>query len=552
MMHAALRRPDDPRSVEVDCAVYGATPGGIIAAVSAKRHGLTTAIIGGWRERVVGGMMTGGLGVTDLNNDAAVGGISREVFDRLDAHYGRARGQSYNFEPSVCQAIFEQMLDEEGIPVYWTTGIDAARREGNRLRGFRTRDGLNCSARVFVDASYEGDLVAYSGVPYRYGREPQYLFGETYNGVSIVSKHHNFVDLHEAPLNVDPFITPGDPGSGLCLGIKPISGAIGAGDTASQAFNFRVNFSNQPENRRPLMTEPPRNYNPARYEILARYIEALIASGYNPAYNYFAVFGPVPNGKCDLNAARAFSTDPFGDNWGYVDAGFSETRAIDYDLRETIWQDHIDFHMGLFWFFHDPSNTRCPANVRNGWRNWWLPYDEHTDPWPGDPAGFPTQLYVREGRRIISDVTLTQYDMSRADSATVPFDDVIGLGSYSIDSHHCNRIALEYAPGQFRAWNEGSVYAVGGGSNNLAPIPYRALRPRKVDCDNLLTPWAVSGTHVAFGLSRMEPTAMQMGHVCGIAARMALDGLTQAAVQDIDTEALRATLRREGVNVDAT
>jgi hypothetical protein len=183
------------------------------------------------------------------------------------------------------------------------------------------------------------------------------------------------------------------------------------------------------------------------------------------------VFGPVPNGKCDLNAARAFSTDPFGDNWGYVDAGFSETRAIDYDLRETIWQDHIDFHMGLFWFFHDPSNTRCPANVRNGWRNWWLPYDEHTDPWPGDPAGFPTQLYVREGRRIISDVTLTQYDMSRADSATVPFDDVIGLGSYSIDSHHCNRIALEYAPGQFRAWNEGSVYAVGGGVEQSGADP---------------------------------------------------------------------------------
>jgi len=558
VIYATLGRPEDDRTVVVDVAVYGATPGGITAAVSAKRHGLRVALIGGWREYRLGGMMTGGLCAVDLQNPLSLGALSREVFDRADVLYGRERGASYQVTPSGIESVFRDMLAAENIPVYWTRGIDAARREGNRLRGFRTRDGLNCTAKVFIDASYEGDLLAFAGVPYRVGREAAYEFGEIHAGFHIADDDDGFTWKGQA-LTIDPYVTPGVPGSGLLRGIHPVSagGIDRNGDGALQAFNFRTVTTNSAGNRRPLPTSAPRNYDAGRYEILARWIEAI--QGADPSavltmLNFMSA-SFLPQGKYDVNNRGPFSTDLYGENWAYADAGFdyATNRTINYALREQIWQDQIDYQMGFFWWLQDPANSRCPASVRDSFRQHWLCLDEYNEVWPGDPPGWSSQYYVREARRMVSDVVLTEQDVRRQSGAAWPWaDSIIGCASYSMDSHNKNRILQEYAPGQFRVWNEGGIHVLAGGTNSMIPLPYEILRPRKRDCDNLLATFAISATHCAMSVTRMEPTNMLLGHVCGVAARVALDGLTQAAVQDIDAEALRATLRREGIDVDQT
>lgn len=556
---AALQRPEDPRSVVADVVVYGATPGGICAAVSASRHGLSVALVGGWREFKLGGMMSGGLCATDLQNPVSLGGLSREVFDRLDAIFNRARNSSFQMTPSVIEYVFQQMIAEQNISVYWTRGISGARKEGNRLSGFQTRDGLTAQAKVFVDASYEGDLIAFAGVPYHIGREAMYEFGEVHAGFHMNNDDVGFSWKGE-PLFVDPYIVPGVPGSGTLAGIHPVSagGILGNGDAALQAYNFRTVTTNRPENRRALPTSAPRNYDPARYEILARWIEAIQEA--DPSYTLtmlnFMSASFLPQGKYDVNNRGPFSTDQPWSNWQYGEAGFNyaTNRAIDYDLREAIWQDQIDYQMGFFWWIQDPANTRCPATVRDSFRLQWLCLDEYNIVWPGDPLGWSTQYYVREARRMRSEIVLIEQDVRRPDSADLPWpNSVVGCASYSMDSHNTNKVLQEFAPGQFRTWLEGGIHVLAGGINNLIPFPYEILRPRKVDCDNLLTPWAVSATHCAMAVTRMEPTSMLMGHICGVAARMALDGFEQAALQDIDIATLRETLRREGIiGVDLT
>jgi len=227
----------------------------------------------------------------------------------------------------------------------------------------------------------------------------------------------------------------------------------------------------------------PRNYDAGRYEILARWIEAIQDTDPSAVLTMlnFMSASFLPQGKYDVNNRGPFSTDLYGENWAYADAGFdyATNRTINYALREQIWQDQIDYQMGFFWWLQDPANSRCPASVRDSFRQHWLCLDEYNEVWPGDPPGWSSQYYVREARRMVSDVVLTEQDVRRQSGAAWPWaDSIIGCASYSMDSHNKNRILQEYAPGQFRVWNEGGIHVLAGGTNSMIPLPYEILRPR--------------------------------------------------------------------------
>ncbi|MDQ1079687.1 FAD-dependent oxidoreductase [Pseudoroseomonas cervicalis] len=542
-----------------DVIVYSASPGACAAAIEVARHGRSVIIVGGWREDRVGGMMSGGLGATDLRNEAAIGGIGREIFDAINAHYFPGGGPyTYRFEPSVAQAAFEAKLAEHDIPVVWTRGIVSCVREGTAIRRIKTREGRTFACRILLASGYEGDEVAVAGIPYRIGREGVGEYGEPTAGV-----RRNFNGRHqfwgpEGVMNLSPFRVAGNAASGLLPGMSPAPGPIGSADEAVQAYNFRLCLSTNPDRRRPLMTSPPEGYDPARYELLGRYLAEMARLGiaYYPRVSvptHFLLLESLPGGKLDGNARGPFSTDPFGLSWAYPDAGFRATGAIDFDLRESIWQQHRQHVEGLFWFAQSSGDSRVWPDLREEWRTYWLANDQFLQPGFGDPVGWPSQLYVREARRMVGDFVLTEQDITRPEwQETTYADRVIGLASYEADSHHVRRYAMP-APGTpsgHRAMNEGDFFFAVGGENRMVPIPYDVMLPPRRACTNMLATWAVSATHVATGLTRMEPTHMALGHAAGLAAVLALDGIRQHAVHDINVAELRAQLRAEGAALD--
>lgn len=529
--------------ISADVIVYGATPGGMAAAVAAKRNGLSVAVVGGWREKRVGGMMSGGLGQTDLYNDAAVGGLSREYFDHLDTYYGRATG-SYNFEPKAARLVFEEWIAEENIPVYWSRGVCGARKDGARLERFITRDGRVCDASVFIDASYEGDLIAYAGIGYRTDREPSSLYGESWAGWVALNDYtsHNFYDTG-AYQPISAYRTDGVPGSGLLPRVRQMTiPAAGTGDDMVQAYNFRMTMTIRVTNRHPLPTTPPDGYDPANWELLGRWLAYLTSVG--TTINQTTVFttgGSLGGGKADYNAKGPLSTDPFGTQWDYGDAGFRQTGHVNYDLRERIWKETQNHCLGMLWWIRESGDPRIPSSLRSPMRAIRFPLDEFTDPWPGDPPGFPAYLYVREARRMVGDYVMTQADVLRPDAEASSYaNEVIALASYAADSHH----VVTYVDADGYARNQGGLVVRPPG-DEIFNIPYSVLRPKQAECDNLLTPWSVSSSHVAFGAIRMEPTSLCLGHACGVAAAIALDPPTQVAVQQIDVADLRSQLLAE-------
>lgn len=558
-----LSRPQaGARNISADVVVYGLTPGGITTAIECRRHGLSVVMVSGERENRVGGMMSNGLGETDLYNHDALGGLSREVFDRIDAHYGRARDAAFTFEPSVAKAIFDAMLAEAGVPVYYTRGIDACSvsnaPSGRRVTGLRTRDGLSVTGNMFVDAGYEGDLIAFAGISYVTGREANRDYGETVNGVyrpSAASTKHQFVAPGNIPLNVDPWRTPGVPASGLLPNVVPDTfAANGEADGAVQAYNFRMCLSGAVANRKPLMSSPPAGWDPLRYEALGRFLAQATAQGIAIPINYVMIVDQMPNNKRDINAYGGLSTDPFGINWNYPEAGFNyaTNRQINYALRETIFRATEAHIRGLFYYLQTHADARVPQALRDQVRTLWLCLDEFTTPWEGDEQGWQSQIYVREARRMRSDYVLRQSDITRGDVAPPYADSVVALASYPADSHHVRTYAEEISPGVWRCRNEGDFFIDGfGGANQIVPIPWEVMRPRKAECVNLVTPWSISCTHAAMGTFRMEATSMTAGHACGAAVALALGGLSQSAVQDVPVSEIRAMLREEGGRIDA-
>jgi hypothetical protein len=371
-------------------------------------------------------------------------------------------------------------------------------------------DGRFVRAKMFIDASYEGDLMARAGVSYFVGREANSTYQETLDGIRDVTPKHQFL------VAVDPWLRPNDPASGLLPLIQEQSlGTPGQGDRSIQAYNFRLCLTQNPTNWLPI--EPPADYDPARYELLGRYLAALAAAGKRPSLGQLMNIQPMPNGKTDVNNNGGFSTDFIGGNYDYPEGSYAE--------RARIWKAHEDYTRGFLHFL--ATDPRVPSSMRAEMQSWGLCKDEFSD-----TGGWPNQLYIREARRMVSEYVMTENNCRR--SLEVP--DPVGLAAYTMDSHNCRRIVRD---GMVE--NEGDVQ-VGG----FPPyqISYRSLRPRQGECANLLVPVCLAASHIAYGSIRMEPVFMVMGQSAAIAAGLAIE--EKVPVQKIDLTELRRRLLAAG------
>jgi len=487
-----------------DVVVYGGTSSGVVAAVKTARMGHAVVLIEPGRH--LGGLSSGGLGATDIGNKDAIGGMSREFYRRVGAAYGQP--EAWKFEPHVAESVFNAWVREAGVPVVFGERLDLRRgveKRGTRITSITMESGRSFAGRVFIDATYEGDLMARAGVSYRVGRESNAEYDETLNGVQTQkATHHQFV------VAVDPYVVPGDPTSGLLPGIDPDGpGAEGSGDRRVQAYNYRLCTTDVPENRR-AWPRPP-DYDPLRYELLLRNFEA--GDHRVPWYPVM-----MPNRKTDTNNNCAVSTDCIGMNYDYPDG--------DYATRERIIEAHRSYTQGLLWTL--ANSPRVPEEVRRHFQTWGLAGDEFID-----NDNWPHQLYVREARRMISQYVMTQHDCEGRRAA----EDSVGLAAYGMDSHHVQR----YVDEQGHVRNEGDIQV-----RVPAPYPiaYRAIVPQRRQCTNLLVPVCLSATHIAFGSIRMEPVFMVLGESAATAAVLAIEA--DVDVQAVDYEQLAARLRADG------
>lgn len=499
MLHyyRAVPRATPARTVEAELCIYGGTSAGVAAAVVAARLGVKTVLVEFGRH--VGGLSSGGLGATDIGNKAAIGGLAREFYRALGRRYGRQ--EAWTFEPGAAEAVFERWLRQARVPVFREHRLAGVRKQGNRITELLTENGNRFRARMFIDATYEGDLLAAAGVAYHVGREANSRYDETLNGIHLGHPGHNF------KVFVDPYVVPGRPASGLLPGIVAApAGRQGAGDRCVQAYNFRLCMTDVAANRRPF--PKPAAYDPDRYTLLARYIAAGV-------WDALSLSIRMPNGKTDTNNHGGFSSDNIGMNYDWPDG--------DYATRERIFQDHVTYQQGLMWFLsHD---RRVPAEIRADVRTWGLPKDEFRE-----TGGWPHQLYIREARRMIGDYVMTEHNCVGRVTAADP----VGLAAYTMDSHNCRRIVMGG-----RVKNEGNV-EVGGFTPY--PISYRSIVPRERDCANLLVPVCLAASHIAYGSIRMEPVFLVLGESAALAAAQAL--ASRRPVQDVPYRALRKKLEQ--------
>ncbi len=498
---------DEAAGLEVDLCIYGGTPAGIAAAVRMRRLGKRVVLLEPGRH--LGGMTAGGLSATDIGNPQAIGGIAREFYRRIYEFYARTYGPAsrqvqdcrngFFFEPSVAEATFRSMVSDAGVSVHYEQRLKEVRKAANRIVEITMESGAVFRARVFIDATYEGDLMARAGVSYTVGRESNAQYRETLNGVQLGNPKHNF------RLPVDPYIRPGNRNSGLLPGISlGLAGDLGEGDRHVQAYNFRVCLTDVKQNQLPFPR--PKDYNPDRYLLLARYLEA-------GGREFLHLSQPLPNDKSDANNFGPFSTDLIGGSDAYPEA--------DWTTRERVVQEHVSYQQGLFYFLcHD---ERVPWSIRKELGRYGLAKDEFTD-----NGGWPHQLYVREARRMVSDYVMTEANVRGTEAA----EDSIGLAAYSMDSHNCQRLVVND-----QVVNEGNVEQ---GGFKPYPVAYRAITPREAKCANLLVPVCLSASHIAYGSIRMEPVFMILGESAAVAAAMAIDA--KVPVQRIDVETLQTRL----------
>jgi hypothetical protein len=492
-------------TIETDICVYGGTAGGVAAAVQAARSGKRAVLLEAGMH--LGGMTSGGLGQTDIGNKAAIGGIAREFYQRVGRHYGKE--ESWVFEPHVAENVLFQMLNESRVPVYLSNAVIRVEKEGVAIRQIHFMGGRVVRARMYIDTSYEGDLMALAGVSYTVGREANSQYHETLNGVRAVTPKHQFL------VPVDPYLKSGDPTSGLLPLIEEVSGAQhGEKDDSVQAYNFRLVLTQEEANKRPINL--PANYDPKRFELLGRYLEAWVRSGKSISLGQFMHIQMMPGGKTDINNNGGFSTDYIGANFAYPNA--------DYPTRAKIWKDHEDYTRGFLYFL--ATDQRVPEPVREEMQSWGLTRDEFLD-----TGGWPHQLYIREARRMVSTYVMTEHNCR----GTALAPDSIGLAAYTMDSHNCQRVVRNG-----HAENEGDVQV---GGFPPYPISYASLVPKMSECQNLFVPICLSATHIAYGSIRMEPVFMVLGHSAAVAASIAIDeGKT---VQRLDIPKLQERLLKE-------
>jgi hypothetical protein len=512
--------------VQADLIVYGGTPSGIIAAYEAGLHGKSVVLIE--PSQHLGGMMTAGLTASDYGDPTTVGGKALEFFYRVNELYqsmqassnrvGAKRAQSvskivypqWDYESHIGEKVFNQMLMEAGVTCILGQRIDRVGgrgiyKAGNHIVSIAMETGEVYQGSVFIDATYEGDLMALAGVPYIVGRESATAYNEPLNGFQ---PQPQFTGI------VDPYVVAGDATSGLLPGIEQtITENLGDADDRVQSYNFRLCMTNDPQNM--VSAVKPSHYNPLDYELLSR----LIASNPNSVFGQdIAKFVSLPNNKVDVNAANEFSTDlisPYTKTWA----------EASYTQRDEITAHYVDYIKGFLWFV--TNDQRIPQSIRDQASQWGLAADEFVD-----NNNLPYRLYVREARRMQGSYLMTEANIE----GTVFVSDPIAVGSYGIDSHFVSM----YLDSQGQLNLEGGLWEQGINYG----ISYRSLLPNQTDCDNLIVPVCVSATHVAFDSMRMEPVFMEMGHAAGAAASLAIDNAT--SVQSVDYDDLSTILTNEG------
>ena len=541
-------------ATDFDVVVYGGTSGGIAAAVAAARRGRRVVLIEPGRH--LGGLTSSGLGATDIGKKNAIGGISREFYQRVKKHYADPAAWKYGrpedfrsnqhdpredvmfyFEPHVAERIYEEMLREARVEVVRGERLDlraGVEKRGADITAITMESGRRFRGRVFIDATYEGDLMAKAGVKYLVGREANTAFGETHNGNQpFLLRRQKVASAHDFRRAVDPYVRPGDPASGLIFGVQPGGpGEVGVGDARVQAYCYRLCLTNEPRNRVPFSR--PADYDPAKYELVARYLNSTRMLPEYPTAgdiehpvlgNNLTRLEPVvimPNRKSDSNNKDPVGFNLVAGNYDYPDA--------DYATRERIIRDHIAWQKGLIWFF--ASDPRVPEKYRAPMKDWGYPRDEFTD-----TGHWPHQLYVREARRMHGALVMTQ----RHCDGTLAVPDPVGMGGYAMDSHNVRRYVDEN--GHVRT--EGTI---GLGVKHAYSIAYDALTPRREECTNLLVPVCLSATHVAYGSIRMEPVFMILGHSAGVAADQAI--AQRSSVQAINRAELCSALLAERQVID--
>ena len=516
-----------------DLVVYGPTSSGIMAAVQARKMGRSVIVVG--PDQHLGGLTSGGLGFTDTGNKAVIGGLARDFYHRVwkayqkpetwrwqkQSEYGN-KGQGtaaidgenrtmWIFEPHVAEQIFEEYAKEFQIPVHrneWLDRTSGVKKSGSRIISITMLSGNTFRGKMFLDATYEGDLMAAANLDYHVGREANSVYGEKWNGVQtgVLHHRHHFGVLKS---KVSPYILPEDPTSGVLprISTEP-PGEYGTGDKRVQAYCYRYCATDHPENRIPFPR--PDGYDAGQYELLVRIYQA----GWNETFDKF---DPIPNRKTDTNNHGPFSTDNIGMNYDYPEAS--------YERRREILAEHRRYQQG--WLYFVTNDPRVPVEVREKMGMWGLPKDEFLD-----NANWPHQIYVREARRLIGQFVMTENELTKK----TPTPDSIGMGSYTIDSHNVQR----YITPEGYVQNEGDI-GVG-----ISPyvIAYGALVPKQDQCENLVVTICVSSSHIAFGSIRMEPVFMILGQSGATAAVLAMDH--NLSVQQVPYPLLRAQLLKDG------
>lgn len=494
-----------------DICVYGGTSAGVIAAYTAKKAGKSVLLIE--PSKHLGGLSAGGLGQTDIGNKYAITGIARAFYRKIGQHYGKF--EQWTFEPHVAENLFKSYVKEAGIVVWYEHRLLSVNKKQGVIQEIAVEPSNKVGtrklvkAKMYIDCTYEGDLMAKAGVSYIVGREANSEYNETWNGVQLLDKH-------QFPDGIDPYKIPNDPSSGLLWGISTDALAPnGTGDKLVQAYNFRLCLTNNPNNRIPI-TRPAR-YDSTKYELLLRQIAIEKPSHINWGVLHIA---DMPNSKTDINNKGGLSTDMIGANHNYAEA--------DYETRKKIIQDHEDYTKGFLYFVgNDP---RVPSHLRQQMLEWGYPKDEYLD-----NDHFSHQLYIREARRLIGEYVMTQHNCEGREVV----QDGIGLAAYTMDSHNCQRILVKNPKtGKLEVKNEGDVQV---GGFPPYPISYRSLVPKKAECQNLLVPVCLSASHIAYGSIRMEPVFMALAQASAVAATMGIDN--KKAVQEINISQLQRTLR---------
>jgi len=520
-----------PKTYKADVVIYGGTSAAIASAIQLKRMGKSVLVV--CPEKHIGGLSSSGLGFTDLGNKRVIGGISKEFYEEVYAHYQNdkawnwqpktdygniAQGTTaidddlktmWTFEPHVAENIFENFVKENHIEILrdkWLDRENGVKMEKGKIISITMLDGTTYKAKIFIDATYEGDLMAAAGVNYHVGREANSVYKEQWNGVQKEEFHHshNFGDR-----KISPYVIPGDPTSGVLPRISTEDpGEQGSGDHRVQAYNYRLCTTNAEGNVVPF--EKPENYDPAQYELLRRVFE----SG---RYSMFGG-GKIPNMKRDVNNVGPFSSDNIGMNYEYPEAS--------YEKRKEILEEHIAYHKGLLYFWgHDES---VPERFRISIKKWGLAKDEFAD-----NGHWPYQIYVREARRMIGEFVMTENEILGKNKVTQS----IGMGSYTMDSHNAQR----YITKEGYVQNEGDL---GIDAEEPYQIHLGTILPKEDECKNLLVPAAVSSSHIAFGSIRMEPVFMILGQSAGTLAGLALED--KKSLHDISYGSLRTALQKDG------